>query len=161
MKHSTNYQSPSFVVKDVNGNDVSLNDFKRKTIILDFWATWCGHCKKSFPAMQMAVNKYKDDSDVKFLFIHIWEQSKNPLEEATSYLESNGYTFDLYIDPKDSEGNSKAALLFGVKGIPQKYVIDGGGVVRFNVTGFGGVDDAAVEELSLMIEYTKKMNNNN
>jgi Thiol-disulfide isomerase and thioredoxins len=156
LRHLMNKPAPKFTLTDVNGKDVSLSDFKGKIIIVDFWATWCGPCKASFPAMQLAVNKYKNDPDVKFLFVHTWETSKTPLKDAKAYLDTNHYTFDLYIDPKNETGKSnKAAEMFGVKGIPQKFIIDGKGNIRFNVGGFGGGDDAAVEELSNMIEYLK------
>jgi len=156
LKHLINEPAPEFTVNDVNGKEVSLSDFKGQVIVVDFWATWCGPCKKSFPAMQLAVNKYKDDPEVKFLFIHTWENSKTPLQDAKTFLADNNYTFDLYIDPKDESGKlNKAVEMFGVKGIPQKFIIDGKGNIRFNITGFDGGDDAAVEELSYMIDYLK------
>lgn len=149
--------APSFVVKDVNGKTVSLADFKGKTIVLDFWATWCGPCKKSFPAMQMAVNKYKNDPNVKFLFIHTWERVADPLTDARTYLSSNNYKFDLYMDTKDAlTKDNPAVSLFGVSGIPAKFVIDGNGKTRFKITGFSGGNEAAVEELTAMIETAKK-----
>ncbi len=157
LKHVMNDPSPAFVVQDEKGNNVSLADFKGKTIVLDFWATWCGPCKKSFPAMQRVVNKYRNAPDVKFLFIDTWERTETPLQNAKEFLDSHNYTFDLYLDPKDSSGNNnKAVSLFGIKGIPQKYVIDAKGNIRFNVEGFDDGDDATVEELSAMIEYTRK-----
>ncbi|TKC57173.1 TlpA family protein disulfide reductase [Pedobacter hiemivivus] len=149
--------APNFTVKDVNGKTVSLADFKGKTIVLDFWATWCGPCKKSFPAMQMAVNKYKNDPNVKFLFIHTWEKVDQPLADAQSYLNSNNYKFDLYMDTKDPKTKTNPAVsAFDVKGIPAKFVIDGKGKTRFKITGFSGGDDAAVAELSSMIDLIKK-----
>lgn len=156
LKQIINEPAPEFTVNDVNGKEVSLSDFKGKVIIVDFWATWCGPCKKSFPAMQLAVNKYKGDPEVKFLFIHTWESSKTPLQDAQTFIADNNYSFDLYIDPKNDTGKSnKAVDMFGVKGIPQKFIIDGKGNIRFNITGFDGGDDAAVEELSYMIDYLK------
>lgn len=156
LKQIINEPAPEFTVNDVNGNGVSLSDFKGKIIVIDFWATWCGPCKKSFPAMQLAVNKYKNDPEVKFLFIHTWESSKTPLQDAQTFIADNNYTFDLYIDPKDDSGKSnKAVGMFGVKGIPQKFIIDRKGNIRFTITGFDGGDDAAVEELSYMIDYLK------
>lgn len=152
-KMLVNEPAPAFEVKDVNGKTVSLADFKGKTIVLDFWATWCGPCKKSFPAMHQAVKKYSADQNVKFLFIHTWERSANPQKDAQDYLSQNKFGFDLYIDAKDpATKKNNAVSMFGVKGIPAKFVIDGDGNIRFKVTGFSGGDDAAVEELSAMIE---------
>lgn len=155
-KLMVNEASPNFVVSDASGKKVSLADFKGKTIVLDFWATWCAPCKRSFPAMQMAVNKYKNDPNVKFLFIHTWERIADPLTDAKQYLKANNYTFDLYMDDKDpSTKMNPAVALFGVRGIPAKFVIDGQGRIRYKLTGFGGGNDAAVEELSTMIETSR------
>ncbi|MCK7557268.1 TlpA family protein disulfide reductase [Chitinophaga sedimenti] len=149
--------APAFSVKDVKGNTVSLADFKGKVIVLDFWATWCGPCKKSFPAMQRAVDKYSKDPNVKFLFIHTWERSETPQRDAQEYLSQNKYRFDLYMDTKDAATRKNNAVsAFGVKGIPAKFVIDAEGNIRFRMTGFSGGDDVAVEELSAMIELAAK-----
>lgn len=152
-----NEPSPDFTVKDINGKTVSLADFKGKTIVLDFWATWCGPCKKSFPSMQSVLNMYKKDPDVKFLFIHTRETVADPLSDAKNYLSANNYEFDLYMDIKDPlTKQNNAVTAFGAKGIPAKFVIDGEGNIRFRIIGFSGGDDAAIAELSYMIELAKR-----
>src|SRR5690606_25400945 len=50
--------APGFRLKDPDGKEVPLEDLKGKVAVPDFWATWCAPCIKSFPAMQMAVDKY-------------------------------------------------------------------------------------------------------
>ncbi len=152
-----NEPAPEFYITDVNGKTVKSCDLKGKTVVLDFWATWCGPCKRSLPAMQMTVNKYKNDSSVKFLFIHTWEKVENPLEDAKSYLTSKGFTFDLYMDLKDPKTSvNNAAVCFKIEAIPYKLVIDPSGNIRFKILGLTGGDDAIVSELSAMIEYCKK-----
>lgn len=145
--------SPDFVLKDENGKEVSLKDFKGKTIVLDFWSTWCVPCKKSFPAMQMAVNEQKKNSNVKFLFIHTWEKVENPLLEAKKYLTENNYDFDLYMDYRNV---NVATNSFKLNGIPTKFVIDKNGKIRFVINGFYGSDQDAVDELEVMIDLAMK-----
>ncbi len=148
--------APLFTVKDVDGNNVSMTDLKGKIVILDFWATWCGPCKKSFPAMQMAVNKYKNDPNVTFLFIHTWEKEDNPTEAAISYLKENNFNFHLIMDLKDPVTKTNNVVsAFKISGIPTKFIIDGAGNIRYKVIGFAGNDEAAVEELSAMIESVR------
>jgi thiol-disulfide isomerase/thioredoxin len=151
-------KSPNFTVTDVNGKNVSLQDYKGKTIVLDFWATWCGPCKASLPAMQKLVNKYKNNPDVKFLFIHTMEHTPSPKQEAIAYLKNNSYNLDLFMDLKDAKIKANpAAAAFKVVAIPAKFVIDGQGDIRFKLTGFYGGDDAAVAEVSAMVDLVSKV----
>lgn len=61
------------------------------------------------------------------------------------------------MNPKDPDNKiNKAVSAFKVHGIPQKFVIDGNGKIRFKVAGFNGGNDAAVDDLSAMIEMLKK-----
>ena len=149
--------APAFTVKDDNGKTVSLDDFKGKTIVLDFWATWCGPCVRSFPAMEMAANRYAKDPNVKFLFINSWENVKDPLTHAKTFLNKLHYTFDLYMDNIDPATKvSPAATILGVKLIPAKFIIDGEGKIRFSISGFSGKAEVAAEEVVQMIEMARK-----
>jgi peroxiredoxin len=50
-----------FAVKDMNGADVKLADFKGRPLIVNFWATWCGPCKEEIPALVQLVDQFKAD----------------------------------------------------------------------------------------------------
>jgi thiol-disulfide isomerase/thioredoxin len=158
-KKMINQTAPAFVLRDAGGKEVSLNEFKGKTIVVDFWATWCVPCKKSFPAMNMALDKYRNDPNVKFLFVHTWERSETPLQDALNYLKESGFKFDLYMDAKNADKKNVVVTAFEVTGIPTKFVIDGNGKIRFKVLGFHGEDAAASEELMAMIEMARSASN--
>lgn len=155
-KEMVDEPAAQFTLTDLKGNQVSLADLKGKVVVLDFWATWCGPCKASFPAMQMAVNKYQNDPKVKFLFIHTWEKSATPVDDAKAFIASMKYNFDVLMDLKDPETKeNKVVSSYKVYGIPAKFVIDTNGKIRFKLTGFDGSKEAAVEEVSMMIEMAK------
>ncbi len=155
-KEMINLPAADFTLTDVNGKEVSLHDFKGKTVILDFWATWCGPCKKSFPSMKMAVEKFKNDPDVKFLFIHTWERQAHAADSAKAYIERNNYPFEVLMDVKNAEGINPVVESYKVEGIPVKFVIDKNGNIRFQFSGFSEGNDMAVDEISAMIEIANQ-----
>lgn len=148
-KSMLNQTAPSFALLDLDGKKISLPELQGKVVVVDFWATWCGPCKASFPGMQRMVNKYKADPNVKFVFIDTWERGDGKEKNAADFIASNKYTFHVLIDNED-----KIVAEFKVDGIPTKFVIDKKGMIRFKSVGFDGSDDKLVQELSAMIEMS-------
>lgn len=146
-----NEAAPKFTLKDFEGKSVSLDDMKGKTLIVDFWATWCGPCIRSMPGMNKAMAKYSNDPNVKFLFVDTWETVDDKLKNAQAFMEKKKYPFYVLMD-----NDNRMVEDFAVSGIPTKFVIDKNGKIRFKTVGFGGNDDDLVDELSTMIELASR-----
>lgn len=150
-KKMLNKSAPAFSLKDLDGNSVSLATLKGKTVVIDFWATWCGPCKAAFPAMQALVNKYKSDPSVQFLFIDTYERGNTKEKNARDYINQQKYTFKVLMDNTD-----EVAKLYSAVSIPAKFVIDKNGILRFQAAGF--ISDAELmEEIEAMVTLSKQM----
>ncbi|GAB4123383.1 MAG: hypothetical protein OHK0045_23620 [Raineya sp.] len=149
LEEITEQKSPNFEIKDLEGKSISLKSLQGKVVVIDFWATWCGPCLSSFPGMQKSVSQYKDDKEVVFLFVGTMDTEKNVKEWAEKNKEK--YSFYILYDKENKMSNS-----FGVKAIPNKFVLDKKGQIRFNRVGFNGSAEATRYELEVMIEAAKK-----
>ncbi|MGD8778075.1 MAG: redoxin domain-containing protein [Ignavibacteria bacterium] len=121
-----NIKASAFRLKDLEGNNISLSDFKGQIVILDFWATWCAPCKASMPYMKQSVEKYASDSNVKFLFIDTFEKLAGSKEAVAKFIKSKDYPFHVLLDT-----DNKVAEAYGVSAIPTKIFIDKNQSIRY------------------------------
>lgn len=145
-KMAVNEPAPDFELTDLKGNTVSLKSLRGKTVFIDFWATWCGPCVYSFPGMQKAVDYYKNDTSVVFLFVHSYERVPNATEEVKRYISDKKYRFDVYMDL-----GSSVAKNFKVNFLPTKLVIDKNGIMKVKGSGLV-MEERAIPEIKAMLE---------
>lgn len=131
-------KAPDFNLETIDGGKILLSRLKGKPVLLDFWATWCGPCRKALPHTQELDHKYGDRMHV------ITVNLKEDNEKVQKFLEENKYEFHVVMD---REG--KTATSYGVSGIPTFILIDKDGVVRF---AQAGLSPEAAKKLEALIE---------
>ena len=83
-----------FTIKDLQGNHLSFEQFKGKTIFLNLWATWCGPCRAEMPGIQSLYEKVDKDKVV-FVMLSIDEDSDR--QKVVNYLNAKKFTFTAYM----------------------------------------------------------------
>lgn len=99
-----------------------------KVVIIDFWASWCGPCKESFPAMNELQKQYGDQGVV---IIAVNEDEEKG--DMQAFLKANPAAFTVVRDARQ-----KLVDLAGIKTMPSSFMVDRAGVVRFAHSGFHG-----------------------
>jgi len=145
--------SVDFTLNDLSGKPVTLSSLKGKIVVVDFWATWCGPCKASFPYLQKVHEKYRDNDKVVFLAVDTWEREKDipaTVENARKFMAEHKYTFPVVFDLITGK---KVAEKYEVEGIPTKFIIDKKGNVAFKNIGFSGPDmeDELITQIELLL----------
>ena len=153
--------APAIKVLAADGKSKQLALNNGKIIVIDFWATWCGPCKKAFPAMQQLVTNFKEDKEVEIYFISTQETKEGYKKEALAYLKEKGLKLETYFDlvkkggGTNNESFAKYAAIFKSSGIPRKVVIKNG-QIRFTSEGYSGNPGQLVDELTNVINALKK-----
>ncbi len=132
-------KAPNFKLEDLYGKEVELHSFKGKVILLIFWATWCGPCKKEMPSMEALYQQLKHQ-DFILLGISVDYERKGKVKE---FIEKNGFSFPILLDPK-----LQVYYLYEIEVIPTAILIDKqGGIIGKAV---GPRDWTASEVVSLI-----------
>jgi thiol-disulfide isomerase/thioredoxin len=146
MNDRLDQPSIDFTLFSPDGKKVTLSKLKGKVVVLDFWATWCGPCKNSFPYLEKIYRKYKSNKQVAVLAMNTWERLQGAEREQAvrDFLKANKYTFPVVYD-------SNFVAKYGVEGIPTKFIIDKNGRIQFKSVGFEN-GEGMTNELTMQID---------
>ena len=118
--------APNFNLPDLNGNMVSLTDFKGKVVLLNVWATWCLPCVEEMPSMEKLYQKLKDEGLV-ILSVSIDEKGA---EVVRPFMKNHKLSFPALTD---AEGKTKT--LYQITGVPESFIIDKDGSIVEKIIG--------------------------
>lgn len=134
-KQNSNAQTaPDFTLLDLNGNKVSLSDFRGKNVFLNFWATWCPPCKAEMPDIEKVYQKYKND-DLIVLTVNLGEDSST----VKKFIDKSNYHFMVLLDSKQA-----VAEQYNIASIPTSYFIDPEGKIA--ARRIGSMTEKQMEE---------------
>ena len=123
-----NQMIPPFKFEISKGKQVSINDYKGKIVLINFFATWCAPCRKELPLVQEQIwNKHKDNP--KFAMLTFGREQS--WDEVSKFGKDLNFSFPLLPDLK-----RKVYGLFASESIPRSYLIDESGKIIYLSTGF-------------------------
>jgi thiol-disulfide isomerase/thioredoxin len=138
--------APNFDMSS-GGKTVRLADLKGRVAYIDFWASWCGPCKMSFPWMNEMQAKYADKG---LMIISINVDKKR--EDAEKFLASTPAKFAVVYDP-----SGKIAERYQPKGMPTSFLVGADGIVRAVHVGFRESDRQELErEITAALTAVRK-----
>lgn len=112
-------------LKDMNGKNISLSDFKGKIVFLNFWTTWCPTCRIEMPSMEKLNQKLKN-TDFAMVTINLQESAS----QVKAFFEEFKLTFTALLD-----STGEVSALFGIRSIPTTYILDKTGRIIGLVSG--------------------------
>lgn len=122
--------APDFSQPDTSGKSVQLSGFRGKYLLLDFWASWCGPCRKENPVLIKVSELYKNDN------FSILGVSLDDDKGKNDWLEAIRTDKLTWTQVSDLKAENAAAVLYGVTAIPQNFLIDPNGrIIAKNLKG--------------------------
>lgn len=128
-------QAPEFKLEGQQ-KQVALSNYRGQVVYLDFWASWCQPCRKSFSWMNKMQSLYGKEG-FKVIAINLDESR----EKANTFLKQVPAGFDVAFDPRGNTAKS-----YQIKAMPSSYIIDKQGKVVHANLGFRGNDEEKLEE---------------
>jgi thiol-disulfide isomerase/thioredoxin len=123
---------PDFTLKDLQRHEISSADLRGKVVLIDFWATWCGPCKKEMPGYQKLLDRYGSRG---FAVVGFKFDTMADTEDPAQFAKKIGVSYPLAVAPDELKRK-----FGGIEGLPTTMLYDRKGVLRKKVVGFEYTD---------------------
>lgn len=118
--------APDFTLKNQQGTNLNLAEQRGEIILINFWASWCGPCRKEMPVLQKLQDKYQD------LGVQVWGVNVEQENQAgKDFLADLDLSFSIFFDQTNSLSKT-----YQVEAMPTTVMIDRNGKVRFVFQGY-------------------------
>jgi cytochrome c biogenesis protein CcmG/thiol:disulfide interchange protein DsbE len=120
-----NSPAPALTLTDIQGETVSLADYRGQWVLVNNWATWCPPCRAEMPELNAYYEAHKDEG-----FVLIGISAGDTHTQVVDFTDALGIQFPMWVDPQQ-----EALRAFQMSALPNSFVIDPEGNVRLVWTG--------------------------
>jgi peroxiredoxin len=135
-------KAPAFTLKDTKGHDISLDSYKGKVVVLNFWTKTCGPCMEEMPEIADLARILKPMGDVAVVTVSTDETAQEAIDTLRAVLKEEP-PFAVLMDPESSVVKGK----FGTSLFPETWIIDKNGIIRARFDGAREWSSATVVQL--------------
>ena len=128
---------PDFSMTDLEGHTISSADLRGKVVLIDFWATWCGPCKKEMPGYQKLLDRYGSRG---FAVIGFKFDTMRDMEDPVQFAKKLGVQYPLVVATDDLKQK-----FGGIVGLPTTMLYERHGILCKKIIGFEYTDDIESE----------------
>ena len=136
--------APDFFLRTLNGRSVRLSDYRGKTVVLNFWASWCPPCRREMPDFQTLWEERGPSGPDDLVILAVNLLPEDTIAAAEGFVEEFGLTFPILLETSSGE----VAWRYGVQALPATFFIDRAGIVRTTALGsvFGHLLEVGVAD---------------